>query len=153
MAAILAPSDLAEWATGLQFDGSSPVSTAQATAMIRRAQSRFTATAVDRGYSAADVEDASNALYDQAQEYTGLRAAAQCWLAFTRGAGREFANDLKSDAVDLLEALATNPDAIAGADALGSADGVPNRPRSSKTRTETHVYNNTLDRIRRTRKV
>jgi LPS sulfotransferase NodH len=151
MAAILVAADLAEWATGLQFDGSSPVSTAQAAAMIRRHQTRFASAAIDRGYSAANVEDATHALYDIGQEFVGLRAAAQCWLAFTRGAGRDFANDLKAEAVALLAELEINPDALAGADALGAADGVANRPRSSKTRTTPHTMSSTLDRIRRTR--
>tara|TARA_R110000796_G_scaffold53925_2_gene126306 strand:- start:5949 stop:6410 length:462 start_codon:yes stop_codon:yes gene_type:complete len=153
MAAILVAADLAEWATGLQFDGSSPVSTAQAAAMIRRAQTRFTSAVVVKGYSAANVEDSTHTLYDLAQDYTGNKAGAQCWLAFTRGAGRDLATDLREEAEKILEAIAVNPDAVAGADALAAGDGRANRPRSAKTRTTPHTYSSTLDQMRRTGKI
>ena len=155
MAAILVPADLAEWGAGLSFDDSSAVSTAMATNAIRRHQARFVKAAEDRGYGASACEESTGALYDVAQDYVGLAATAQIWVAFTRGTtkGIEFAKSLREQARDLLDELGSNPDALAGAEALPNGDGVPTRPGSSKTRRAVHTYTSTLDRIRRTGKV
>mgnify|MGYP001032165436 CR=1 FL=1 len=155
MAAILVPTDLAEWGAGLTLDGSSAVSTAMATNAIRRHQARFVKAAEDRNYPATACEDSDGALYDVAQDYVGLMATAQVWGAFTRGSqrGREFSKDLREQAAVLLDELGKNPDALAGAEALANGDGVPNRPNSTKTQKAEVVYKSTLDAIRGTRRI
>jgi len=155
MAAILEPADLAEWGAGLTFDGSSAVSTAMAENAIRRHQARFVKVAENRGYADTACDVSTGALYDVAQQYVGLMASAQVWVAFQRGTSKsiEFAKDLREQARAILDELGASPDSLAGSDALANGDGVPTRPGSSKTRRAVHTYTSTQDRIRRTRRV